>query len=147
MLKSLRCCKELNLSMNDFSQIFTSVFSLISNCNQLNCLSISHCKIPQSIICQQLVNSIILGESVNKFPKLKVIHMQPFVPPKMNEVIEILTTFSLVKSLQKLCFLPSIYMFPGNNETERETAAIRIIKICCGILQSKGRDDIEFIDL
>lgn len=146
MLKSLRTCKELNLSMNDFSHVHTLVFNLIGNCIRLNCLDISHCKIQTTLICQHLVNRIILNNNDNH-SKLKVIYIQPFLPPKMNEIIEIITSFCQIKSLQKLYFLPSPYAFPGSNAVDRETAAIRIIKICYGILKSKGRSDIEFIDL
>ena len=120
MLKTLSSCKELNLSMNDFSQSYSVVFNVIANCAQLNCLSISHCQIPTDIICQNLVygtimnplGSLSLSES-SRFSKLKVIYVQPFVPPKMHEIIDILHAFSMIKSLQKLSFLPSLYAFPG----------------------------------
>ena len=103
MLKSLRLCKELNLSMNDFSQSYSIVFSIIANCTQLNCLSISYCQIPIEFICQHLVTRIFLNSSKKKsilendsldetdqsssFTKLKVIYLQPFTPPKMHEIL------------------------------------------------------------
>ncbi len=120
-LKNLLFCKDLNLSMNDFSQIHSTIFDIIANCAQLNCLSISHCQIPIDLICQNLVFRIFLNQSssalstieTKKFSKLKVVCIQPFVPPKMNEIIDILHAFSLITSLQKLLFLPSLYAFPG----------------------------------
>lgn len=147
MLKTLRSCKELNLSMNDFSQSHTIIFNVISNCTQLNCLSLSYCQIPIDIICQNLVGRILLGENnVSNFPKLKVIYVQPFTPPKMHEILDILHSFSQLKTLQKFCFLPSLYAFPGNNDAEREISAMKVIQICASILESKGRNDIEFIN-
>lgn len=149
MLKSLRTCKELNLSMNDFSQSHSTVFNIISNCTQLNCLSISYCQIPIDIICQNLVARILLPAVTNDtiaFSKLKVIYIQPFTPPKMHEILDILHSFCAIKSLQKFCFLPSLYAFPGNNDYERELAAMKVIQVCTSILESRGRGDIEFIN-
>lgn len=157
MLKVLRTVKELNLSMNDFSQSHSIVSNIISNCTHLNCLSISYCQIPIDVICQNLVGSILLDnnnnntadnndESVTKFSKLKVIYIQPFTPPKMHEIMDIIHSFSRIKSLEKFCFLPSLYAFPGTNDYEREKSATKIIQICSSILESKGRSDIEFIN-
>ena len=164
MLKTLRSCKELNLSMNDFSQAHSIVFNVIANCTQLNCLSISYCQIPIEFICQHLVGRIILNspsanpsisnssngglvdETTSNFTKLKVIYIQPFTPPKMHEIIDIIHSFSLISSLEKICFLPSLYAFPGANDFEREINAMKIIQICASILESKGRSDIEFVN-
>ena len=145
ILKSLKSCKELNLSMNDLSHTYPVVFNIISNCYQLNCLSISHCQIPMNIICQNLVLEILLKDS-NRFCKLKYVMIQPFTPPKMHEIIDILHAFSLVNSLQKLSFLPGLYAFPGNSDTDRQVFAFKIIKICGSILNAKGRSDIDFVD-
>jgi hypothetical protein len=148
MLKSLRTLKELNLSMNDFSQSHTIVFNIIANCPLLNCLSISYCQIATEIICQQLAQRILLNNSNdnNYFAKLKVVYIQPFTPPKMYEIIDILHAFSSIKTLQKLCFLPSLYAFPGTNDYERELNAMKIIQVCSSVLESKARSDIEFIN-
>lgn len=148
MLKCLRSCKELNLSMNDFSQSHTIVFNIISNSTQLNCLSISYCQIPIDIMCQNLVSRVILNplNEPSHFSKLKVIYIQPFTPPKMHEILDILHSFSMVKSLQKFFFLPSLYAFPGTNDYEREINAMKIIQICSSVLESKGRSDIDFIN-
>lgn len=145
ILKSLKSCKELNLSMNDFSNTYTTIFNIISNCDRLNCLSISHCQIPLETICQSLVNKYLLAD-MKKFSKLKYVMIQPFTPPKMHEIIDVLHTFSLLPSLQKLSFLPSLYAFPGNNENDREHNAIKVIRVCAGILESRGRSDIDFVD-
>lgn len=145
MLKSLRSCKELNLSMNDFSLTHSIVFNIISNCYQLNCLSISHCQIPMNIICQNLVLDILLKDS-NQFCKLKYLMIQPFTPPKMHEIMGILHALSLVQSLQKLSFLPALYAFPGSCDTDREIYAFKIIRICGSILHAKGRGDVDFVD-
>jgi hypothetical protein len=145
MLKCLKSCKELNLSMNDFSQSHTILFNIISNCCQLNCLSLSYCQISFELICQDLVGNILLKKEKN-FNNLKYVCIQPFTPPKMYEIMDILHAFSMLKSLQRLCFLPSLYAFPGNNDYERELAADKIILTCGGILESKGRSDIEFIN-
>jgi hypothetical protein len=176
MLKILRSVKELNLSMNDFSQSHSVVSNIISHCTQLNCLSISYCQIPVDVICQNLVANILLdsntptsnannststsstspscsstdGEiderSESRFSKLKVIYIQPFTPPKMHEIMDIIHAFSRIKSLEKFCFLPSLYAFPGSNDYEREASAMKVIQICSSILESKGRSDIEFIN-
>jgi hypothetical protein len=149
MLKCLRTLRELNLSMNDFSQSYSIAFNLLSNCTQLNCLSISYCQIPIEIICQQLVGEIFLNPpdlETSDFNKLKVIYVQPFTPPKMHEIIDIIHSFSRMKSLQKLYFLPSLYAFPGVNDFEREVAAMKIIRICSHVFESRGRNDIEYIN-
>jgi hypothetical protein len=158
MLKVLRTVKELNLSMNDFSQSHQLVSNIISNCTQLNCLSISYCQIPIDVICQNLVGNILLNDSDSKdennnnnndiknFSKLKVIYIQPFTPPKVHEIMDIIHAFSKIKSLEKFCFLPSLYAFPGINDYEREQSAMKTIQICSSILESKGRSDIEFIN-
>ena len=148
ILKCLRSCKELNLSMNDFSQSYSIVFNIISNCIQLNCLSISYSQIPYEVICQSLVNETILKNQndANLFSKLKMVYIQPFTPPKMHEIIDIIHSFSLIKSLQKIFFLPSLYAFSGTNDFEREISAMKIIRICSNIFESKGRNDIEFIN-
>lgn len=163
MLKCLKSCRELNLSMNDFSQSHANLFSIIAECQLLNCLSISYCQIPFELICQDLVGGVILGNegtstvetdgdqaaaSVGLLPfsNLKYVCIQPFTPPKMHEILDILHAFCLVKSLQRICFLPSLYAFPGSNESERELAADKIIHICEAILESKGRSDIDFIN-
>ena len=80
------------------------------------------------------------------FSKLKVIYIQPFTPPKMHEILDILHSFCAIKSLQKFCFLPSLYAFPDNNDYERELAAMKVIQVCTSILESRGRGDIEFIN-
>jgi hypothetical protein len=171
MNQVLENCRELNLSMNDLSQCWKPLFSIISSCHHLNCLSISYCQIPIDIICSQLASNIILLASSKKnktkklsssnelvrniidpdqfvpFSKLKVIYIQPFIPPKMHEIMDILHVFSAVKSLQKLHFLPSLYAFPGENDYEREQNALRTIQICTAILESKSRSDIEFINI
>lgn len=168
MLKTLCSCKELNLGMNDFSQSHSIVFNIIANCTQLNCLSISYCQIPIEFICQHLVGRVFLNtlsspssrqktsssslssmddEETDSFTKLKVIYLQPFTPPKMHEIIDIIHSFSLIPSLEKMCFLPSLYAFPGANDLEREINAMKVIQICSSILESKGRSDIEFINL
>lgn len=159
MLKCLRTCKELNLSMNDFSQSHSAVFNVVAQCGQLNCLSISYCQIPFDLICQELVANIILSggasltsraadndKNSNNFTQLKYICIQPFTPPKMHEILDILHAFCSIKSLQRICFLPSLYAFPGSNDQERELAADKIILICGSILESKARMDIEFIN-
>jgi hypothetical protein len=148
MLKCMRSCKELNLSMNDFSQSYSTVFNIISNCTQLNCLSISYCQMPYEVICQNLVGEVILNNEHDSsyFAKLKVVYIQPFTPPKMHEIIDIVHAFSLIKSLQKVFFLPSLYAFEGTNDHEREKTAVNIIRICARIFESKGRTDIEFIN-
>jgi hypothetical protein len=151
MLKTLRSCRELNLSMNDFSQSHTILFNIVDNCGQLNCLSISYSQIPIDIICQNLVGRVLLNSTetattATNFSKLKYVCIQPFTPPKMHEILDILHSFCLIKSLQKICFLPSLYAFPGANDFERESSAAKIIQICSGILESKGRSDIEFIN-
>lgn len=175
MLKCIRSCRELNLSMNDFSQSHASLFSIVASCHMLNCLSISYCQIPFELICQDLVSGVILREderfvheddnnnnnndesacasataavttSFVPFSLLKYVCVQPFTPPKMHEILDILHSFALVKSLQRICFLPSLYAFPGSNDQEREMAADKIIRICAGILESKGRNDIDFIN-
>jgi hypothetical protein len=164
MLQTLGSCKELNLGMNDFSQSYSNVFNIIANCTQLNCLSISYCQIPIEYICQHLVGRVFLNTPQQKkssssfnameedddkdnFTKLKVIYLQPFTPPKMHEIIDIIHSFSLITSLEKMCFLPSLYAFPGANDIEREINAIKVIQICSSIFQAKGRSDIEFINL
>lgn len=164
MLKCLKSCRELNLSMNDFSQSHANLFSIVAECQLLNCLSISYCQIPFELICQDLVGGVILGgneatKTVAKtngeaaasvgllpFSNLKYVCIQPFTPPKMHEILDILHAFCLVKSLQRICFLPSLYAFPGSNENERELAADNIIHICAAILESKERSDIDFIN-
>jgi hypothetical protein len=164
MLQTLSSCKELNLGMNDFSQSYSIVFNIIANCTQLNCLSISYCQIPIEYICQHLVGRVFLNtpqqkksssslyameedDDTDNFTKLKVIYLQPFTPPKMHEIIDIIHSFSLITSLEKMCFLPSLYAFPGANDIEREINAIKVIQICSSIFQAKGRSDIEFINL
>ena len=148
MLKTLRTCKELNLSMNDFSQSSSLVFNIILNSTQLNCLSISYCQISIDLICQNLVQRILLKASLDpvSFHRLKMVYIQPFTPPKVHEIMDILHAFCSIKSLQKLCFLPSLYAFPGSNEYERESSALRTMQICASVLESKGRNDIDFID-
>ena len=169
MLATLRTCKELNLSMNDFSQTYQMIATLIGNCTQLNCLSISYCQIPIEAICHDLVGQVLLDTTSNpsssssssssaaastadqqldttatRFSKLKMIQIQPYTPPKIHEIIDILHAFSRIKSLEKFGFLPSLYAFPGTNDYEREKSAIKVIQICNSILESKGRSDIEF---
>ena len=145
LVKVLKSCKELNLSMNDFSHSYSSVFSLMSNCTHLNCLSISHCQIPVDVICEKFFDKVILANP-KQFSQLKYVMIQPFTPPKMSEIVVILGQLSMVKSLQKMSFLPSLYAFPGNTDTDREANAIQIIRACAGILEAKGRTDIDFVD-
>lgn len=161
MQKCLRACKELNLSMNNFSQSHSTLFSIIRNCVQLNCLSISNCRIPFDLICHTLVDDVILGyesdasttttttsllhSSAPRLSNLKVVLIQPYTPPKMHEIIDIIHSFSRVKSLQRLYFLPLLYAFAGSNDYEREISAIKIIRTCYNIFESQGRTDIEFI--
>lgn len=143
MLKCLKSCRELNLSMNDFSQSHSILFEIISNCSQLNCLSVSYCQISFDLICQDLVGKIIC-KADDTFSRLKYLCVQPFTPPKMHEILDILHSICDIKSLQRVCFLPSLYAFPGANDQEREMAAEKMIRICAGILESRGRMDIEF---
>lgn len=143
MLKCLRSCKELNLSMNDLSQSYTIVFSIIKSCTQLICLSISYSQIPIDAICQNLATTSNLNAELTK---LKVLFIQTFTPPKMHEIIDILHSFSSLSSLQKICFLPSLYAFPGVNDSERELSAMKILRVCSSILESQGRSDIELFD-
>lgn len=181
MLKCLhKSCRELNVSMNDFSQSHAQLFNMVANCPLLTCLSISYCQIPFELICQDLVDGVIMSASmdddddnddhkdndeenddnsksasssssslmipIRPFSRLKYVCVQPFTPPKMHEILDILHAFSSVKSLQRLCFLPSLYAFPGSNDQERELAADKIIRICAAILDSKSRNDIDFIN-
>lgn len=157
MLKALRSCKELNLSMNDFSQSHTILFNIIGNCVHLNCLSISYCQIPIDIICQLARILSAAAAQANEqnderasaaaaFSQLKVVFIQPFTPPKMHEIIDLIHSFSALTSLQKFFFLPSLYAFPGNNDLEREASAMSIITTCSSILESKNRGDIEFVN-
>ena len=145
MLKTLRSCKELNLAMNDFRQDYSNVFSVISHCTQLSCLSLSHCQIPVDIVCANLVLRVFLGEG-RKFSKLKFVMLQPLVAPKTQEIVEIIQAFSGVKSLQKLSFLPSLHAFPGVTEVDRQACAFKVVKFCAGLLEAKGRNDIDFVD-
>lgn len=108
-------------------------------------MSISHCQIPVDIICDKFFDKILLANP-GQFAKLKYVMIQPFTPPKMTEIVQILTQLSMVKSLQKMSFLPSLYAFPGNTDTERESNAIQIVRACVAILETKGRTDIDFID-
>lgn len=143
MIKTLRNCRELNISMNDFSQSYSIVFNIISSCLKLNCVSISYCQIPIEAICQQLVPRIM----ENKELQMKLIYIQPFTPPPIHEIIDIIHAFSAMKTVQKLCFLPSLYAFPGSNDFERENIAMEIYQICYSILDARGRSDIEFINV
>lgn len=108
-------------------------------------MSISHCQIPVDIICDKFFDKILLANP-RQFAKLKYVMIQPFTPPKMTEIVQILTQLSMVKSLQKMSFLPSLYAFPGNTDTERESNAIQIVRACAAILETKGRTDIDFVD-
>lgn len=140
MLKLLKNCSELNLSMNDFSQSYMNLFNIIHNCVDLYCLSISYCQIPMEIICQQLVNHLA------SLP-LKVICIQPFTPPPIHELIDIIHAFCAIKTLQKFSFLPSLYAFPGSNDFEREQTAMEVYQICSSVLEAKNRSDIEFMNI
>jgi hypothetical protein len=142
MLKTLKYCRELNLSMNDFSQSHSIVINVILNCTKLNCLSISYCQIPIEILCQNLAARLIENNNL----QLKVVCIQPFTPPPMHELIDIMHSFSLLKSLQRFSFLPSLYAFPGSNDYERENNALETYQICNSVLDAKGRSDIEFLN-
>lgn len=72
--------------------------------------------------------------------------VQAFSPPKTNEIVEILQTFSLIGSLQKLSFLPPLHAFSGRNEDERKANAIKIVQLCAEIFRAKKRSDIDFVD-
>jgi hypothetical protein len=52
----------------------------------------------------------------------------------------------MIKSLQKVFFLPSLYAFHGTNDLEREITAVKTIRICSNVFESRGRGDIEFIN-
>ncbi len=117
MLKTLKNCRELNLSMNDFSQSHSIVINVILNCLKLNCLSISYCQIPIEILCQNLAVRIIDNNQL----QLKVLCLQPFTPPPIHEIIDIIHAFSSLKTLQRFSFLPSLYAFPGSNDYEVRT--------------------------
>lgn len=143
MLKTLKNCRELNLSMNDFSQSNSIVINIIINCLKLNCLSISYCQIPIDILCQQLAKRL----AENQQSQLKVVCIQPFVPPPLHELMDILHAFSVLKNLQRLYFLPSVYAFPGSNDYERENAAFEVYQVCSSILDARGRSDIDFLGI
>ena len=72
--------------------------------------------------------------------------IEPFIPPRTQEIIDIVHSFSLIKSLQKFSFLPALHAFPGICEVDREVCAFKVIKLCAGILATKGRSDIDFVD-
>ncbi len=136
MLKTLRNCRELNLSMNDFSQAYMILINVVVNCKKLNCLSISYCQIPVEIICQQLSSHLV-------DTKLKILFLQSFTPPPMHEILDLIHCFCKIKSLQKFCFLPSLYAFPGSNDYERESNAMDLYQVCFNVFEAKNRSDID----
>jgi len=71
---------------------------------------------------------------------------QPLAALKTQEIIEIIHAFSMVKSLQKLSFLPPLHSFPGLTEVDKQAFAFKIIRFCASLLEAKGRSDIDFVD-
>ena len=69
--------------------------------------------------------------------------MQGFVPLPEGDVLELLRTFSQIKSLQKVVLFPEIYAFPGVDEYERTENKYQLLKMAYIFLEMKERFDVE----
>ena len=84
----------------------------------------------------------MLARECKECSRLKVLCLQSYTPPPYDDVIELLSICSQIRTLQKAVVFPESYAFPGNIEHERELNKQHTMRISHRYLDLLGRRDL-----
>ncbi|OWF55294.1 Leucine-rich repeat-containing protein 14 [Mizuhopecten yessoensis] len=128
--------KELNLSRNNLKTSHLAVGDILQAVPTIGCFSVSYCSLSNS----QLET---IAQKCIDLKNLKLLGLQSFTPPVMEDMESLLQICSLIDSLQKCYILPDAFAFPGGNSAFRYENRMLFTANCETFLQQIGRPDID----
>ncbi|KAK7087593.1 uncharacterized protein [Littorina saxatilis] len=129
--------QELNLSRNNLQNMVPEVVGLIGKmADSVVCFSSSFSSFTPVAI-QQVVSKC------RECKHLKILGIQSFVPPAVDELKGILDDCANIPTLQRCILLPEAYAFPGSQISQRTTNREEFGQLCTDTLRQLGRADVE----